>query len=314
VTNVIHEITLDSQEPLGGKLPPRDLGLFLAELPLAVRGSVSMALLNRSCPRGRRPDWLDRASDIRLDDYGVNGQTTLYIEAPTLGEAAGEFYAQGELFPTRPDASDTALDVFGKVLLDVARQDADSGKFDHALLKRLIRFQKVFAGPFTEARLSGRHFQNNIPRLSPPVIETARRFYDETPEPRRVRIVGVLDMVRISNQTFALRLEDGQEAPGSLVEGSIEELACHLDKPVLVFGKALFRPSGRLLRVDADGFRPATEADRYFAKLPKPLGGTRHKPSLQERKKMVEGLKAVVGKWPGDETDAEIQAALKELG
>ena len=39
--------------------------------------------------------------------------------------------------------------------------------------------------------------------------------------PRRVRLCGVLDMVRASTQTFALKLDDGQEARGSLTDGAV---------------------------------------------------------------------------------------------
>ncbi len=311
---VTQEIMLVSEEHFGKRLPPHEVGVFLAELPLAVAGAVSMALLNRSCPKGRRPDWLRRAADIRFVGHDSDGGVTLYFEAPRLGEAAEELYRQGELFPTRPDAEETALDVFGNVLLDVARQDADSERFDHPLLKRLVRFHRALAGPFTEARLSGRRFAAEVPRLTQAVLQTARRLYEETPPPRKVRLAGTLDMARASNRTFGLRLEGDLEARGCLIEGSIEGLAALLNKPVLVFGEAVFRPSGRLLRVDANEYRLATDADWFFATMPKPLGARKHQAMPQERRKMAEGLKAVIGKWPGEETDEELQAALKELG
>lgn len=311
---VAHAITLASTQHFSGKVPPHHYGLFLAELPLAVRGAVAMALQNRSYSKGRRPEWLRRASDIRFAGHQGNGETTLFFEAPLLGEAAEELYRQGELFPTRPDANDTAINVLEDVLLDVEHKNADSERFDHPLLKRLVRFGKVFDGPFFEARFGGECERAKPARLSPSVIQTARRLYDETPNPRRVRLVGTLDMVRASNRTFALRLEDGQEARGSLVEGSVEGMAALLNQPVLVFGTAIFRPSGRFLRVDADEYRRAADTDMFFAKMPKPLGKAKHRLGVQERRKMADGLKAVFGRWPGDETDEQIQSALKELG
>jgi hypothetical protein len=313
VSSVVQEINLISPEHFAGKLPPHDVGLFLAALPPAVRAAVSMALQSRSCSKGRRPDWLSRAADIRFVGHAGNGATTLRFEAPTLGEAAEELYRQGELFPSRPDAQDTALDVFGDVLLDVAQRNADSERFDPPLLRRLVRFQRAFTGWITEARLPGRRGAASPPRLNLEVIRTARQFYEETPAPRKVRLAGILDMVRASNHTFAVRLDDGQEAKGSLVEGSVEALAAWLNKPVLLFGTAVFRPSGRLLRVDAEAFRPATAPDWFFAKMPKPLAPDRHRPATQDRRKMADGLKAVFGQWPGEESEEAIRAALQEL-
>jgi hypothetical protein len=59
---------------------------------------------------------------------------------------------------------------------------------------------------------------------------------------------------------------------------------------------------------------PATEADRFFAKVPKaravdlaplPVRTTR-------RQTPATGAGAIYGRWPGDETEEELLAALKE--
>ena len=61
---IAHQIILRSQEHFDGKLPPRELGYFLAELPVLVRATVSMALRCRSHQPGPRPHWLDKTADI----------------------------------------------------------------------------------------------------------------------------------------------------------------------------------------------------------------------------------------------------------
>lgn len=83
---------------------------------------------------------------------------------------------------------------------------------------------------------------------------------------------------------------------------------------VLIYGQAFFRPSGHLLRIDADDFRAATESDRFFAAVPQPLGALRTKFSNLDRERMAKGLKSIMGKWPGDESDEQVNMALKELG
>jgi hypothetical protein len=314
----VHPVILKSHKQFDGKLPPREIGYFLAELPSLVRAAVSMALRCRSQQAGRRPTWLDRAADIRYDVRNTgrssNGEIALYFEAPLLGEAAEQLYRQGELWPTRPAATDTGFDLLGDVLADVDVQNADSDRFDPALLKRLGRFKKAFSGPYDEAQIESRRYTAQAPaRLSRPVIQAAALLLDETPLPRRVRVVGVLDMIRASNQTFALLMQDGSEVPGTLLEGEVEALAKLLRSRVLIFGNACFRPSGRLLRVDVDEFRPATEADQFFAKVPKPFGRPRRKYSRLDADNMAQGLKSIIGKWPGAETDEQIEAALKEL-
>ena len=108
---VVHKVILQSNEHYGRKLPPHHLGMLFAELPLAIRATVSMAFRNRSHVKGRRPGWLDRASDVRFVDHEGNGESVLYFEAPQLGEAAADVYAQQSLFPEADDLQ-TALEQF----------------------------------------------------------------------------------------------------------------------------------------------------------------------------------------------------------
>src|SRR5689334_4755647 len=123
MNRTVHPVILKSHEPFGGKVPPREFGCFLAELPSLVRAAISMALRCRSQQAGRRPAWLDRAADIRYDvrnaSRSSNGETVLYFEAPPLGEAAEELYRQSELWPARPAATDTGFDLLGDILADV---------------------------------------------------------------------------------------------------------------------------------------------------------------------------------------------------
>lgn len=314
MNTVSQQIVLHHDRSFGGKLPPHYVGLLLALLPLAIHGAVSMALRNRSSPRGKRPEWLKRATDVRFVDFQGDEETMLYFEAPRLGEAAEEMYQQGELWPTLPDPCDTGFDLLGDVLADVEAHNEDSERFDLPLLKRLTRFKKVFEGPFREADLISRRYDaGHRAHLSPPVIETAEQFFANTPEARRVRMVGTLDMVRFSNQTFGLKLDSGEEVRCVLVDGDIEQIADLRRQPILVFGSAVFRVSGRVLRLDVDEYRRATEADNFFAKMPKPADRSRVRFNAKERQKMAEGLKSVIGKWPGDETDEQIEEALREI-
>ncbi len=313
MTTITNQIVLTSDQGFGGKLPPREVGLLLAEIPGAVQSAISMALRNRSSLRGR-PAWLKRAGDIRFVDHQGNEESVLFFEAAPLGEAAPELYQQGELWPTRPDPADTGFDLLGDVLAEIAAENADSDRFDTSLLKRLLHFRRVFAGPFDEAQIESRRFDSkHRARLSPSVLRTAERFYANTPPPQRIRLVGTLDMVRASNLTFALQLDEDEEVRGVLLEGSIEELASLLNQRVLVLGKAVYRASGRILRIDTEEFRAAAGPDDFFSRLPQPPRLQLDRKALLHDQQHKKGVRAIFGKWPGDETDEQIEQALKEL-
>lgn len=315
MTTTTHEIRLTSDRPLGKRLPPRSVGYLLAELPMAIQQSVSMALRNRSTSQGRRPTWLDRASDVRLVDLGSDGdQSVMYFEAPTLGEAAAELFQQRELWPTRPDERDTGFDLFGDVLADVTAKNSDSDHFDPQLLHRLMRFRRAFTGPFREIDFTSRRYAvGHAARLLPETIQTAESLYGSTPAARRVRLVGKLDMLRASTQTFEVQLDDQQIVRGVLADGGVDDVKDLLNRRVLVLGKAIYRASGRLLRIEADSISAGEKESNLWSRLPEAGTGRLDVTRLRKVQGPRSGMAAIMGQWPGQETDEEISKALEML-
>lgn len=272
-----------------------------------------MALRNRSSLRNG-PKWLAKAGDIRFVDHGGNGTSVLYFEAPTLKEAAQELYEQGEFWPSRPDGDDTGFDLLGDVLADVTATNDDSDHFDPALLKRLLRFARFFKGPFQEIDLTSRRYDAHHPaRITAATLETVRAFLGETPAPRRVRLVGRLDMIRVSTQTFAVRLDTGEDIPGVLADGTIDQAKTLLDRRVLILGKAIFRASGRVLRINADSIMLGEGEPSLWSRVPKAGAFSLDSDKLRKPQGPRSGMAAILGKWPGNETEEELQASLERL-
>src|SRR4051812_4941602 len=98
--------TLNNRGRVGRRGPSPALGCVLERIPDAVRQAVRMAVEGRSRARGKRPEWLRAAADIRFLGHEGEGETHLHFEALTLGEAAPRLYEQQELWPTKPDAGD----------------------------------------------------------------------------------------------------------------------------------------------------------------------------------------------------------------
>lgn len=303
MTTVSHKIVLKSEQHFGGKLPARYVGLFLAELPLAVRRAISMAFRSRSSTRGSSPPWLDRAADVRLVDFDSNGQTSLFFEAPRLGEAASEIYSQRSLFPeSRPAQEDTGFDLLGDVLTDVQRRNADSAHYDSPLLKRLAASGRLFRGsPFQEVDITARRFDENSPaRFAPDIIESARSLLGRTPAPQRVRLVGQLDGLVASTQQFSLVLESGEKVVGVFGDDQVDCMQRLWRKRVLVLGTAIYRASGTLLRVDADTVNSGDNEPDLFSRLPTPPNARIDVSKLRKPQGARSGMAAIMGQWPGD--------------
>jgi hypothetical protein len=309
-----HEICLESEHHFAGRLPTHHLGFLLADLPIAIRGAVSMALRNRSKTAGKQPAWLKRASDLRFTGHGGNGVTHLRFELPTLDEAANGVYQQHELFEMgRPDGRLTGLDLLIRVLRDIDALQADSDAFDPQLLRQIAGFRRFFhAGPFSGFRIVGSMpDRSGEVQVTPMTTENSVRLYSRTPTPQRVRLVGNLDGLQASTQRFSLLLHSGERIAGVYPEELSDRLQELWRKRVLVLGTSVFRASGNLLRVEAESINDGANASPVFSTPPIASGSLLNATRLRKPQGPRSGMAAIMGRWPGDETEKEIHDALE---
>ena len=277
-----------------------------------------MSLEGASAPKGRRPSWLGRATDIRFLDYTSDKDDTLLVlGVPAIGEAAGELYRQQTLWDTRPSPRDTAVEVLSRVVQEVHRENEESDWFDTRLLARIATLDTLFSDRLKSITLP-RARTKTAPRspstLDANITATASRLSDRTPPSRQVRVVGTLDMIRRSTRSFGLKLDDGAEIRGVFESAEpVATLGELFGQRVLVHGRAVYRPSGRPLRIDATAVEPGEGQPALFSKVPPPMTKkpvlVRESPSGKGKR----GVAAFFGTWPGDETAADFERMLREI-
>jgi hypothetical protein len=278
--------------------------------------SVRMALEGTSAPIGAPPYWLRRASDVRVLAFDeLHGSTLLELEAPRLGDAATEIYNQKELWQTIPSADDTALDVFARVTQEIRDSNQESGLFDRQLLKRFSHLHQLFTNKLQAVRIPVVRGSNTEPvEMNQQIIVNAAQLSQRTPPPSQVRLAGKLDMIRHSTRTFGLLTDQNIEVRGVLdSQDMTESLKAFLGKRVLVLGKAIYRPSGSLLRIDASAVQLGEGQPSLFSKIPIARSA---RPALMRSKvsdNAKKGVAAFLGTWPGDESDEELAAMVMEL-
>ena len=317
-------VTLYSRERGGAVAPAEAVGEVIRLTPPVLRRCVRMAAEGRSWGHGRPPGWLTAAAGVTFAgaDPAADGGTVLHFEAPRLGNAAPEVFAQHWFAweEDRPDADATAFDLFAAVLADVRAGDRDSDRFDRDLLTGVRKFRGgIGRTPRTAARFAytptagGRQVV-----VDPQLLSAAGTLLEETPRPRRAKLVGTLDMARASTRAFALTLDSGEELRGVLTDDDEADARRRLSdlfgERVTALGRLIYRSSGRPLRFDAETLEAAAGSERvgaaasFFSRLP-PVPSRDVRPTADRRGRIA----AVVGRWPGTETDEEIAAALREL-
>lgn len=279
------------------------LGVFVEGCERVVR----YRLEGRSKAKGTAPNWVKPAAGFRFVQTAESG--VLRLEAEPLELALPERFRQRELFEV-VDPRKSALDLFEDGLEDALGGKLDSERFDEGLVQTFARLRALFGdGLDSLAVVNGRTVQVSRDGLAR-IDEMCRR----TPKPRQAKAAGELDAIRYSDKMFTLVLPGGERVRG-VAEG-IEacELSAFWGKRVVVSGLAVFRPSGGLARIDADRIEPATERDlELWAAAPEPLGAPLDVRSLSRPQGPRSGINAIIGKWPGDETDEEIRLALESM-
>ena len=134
----------------------------------------------------------------------------------------------------------------------------------------------------------------------------------QLPPEQRVRLAGRLDTIRYSDRMFTLKLESGVTLCGIADGVPPDTLAGLFGKRVTVSAMATFRPSGRVLRLHADRIEPAGDDFSLWSVEPRPLWGAAA-PSLRQPQGPRSCINAIIGLWPGDESEAELAAALEAL-
>lgn len=317
VMMVEHTLQIAGPRVADGKPAPAAVGNVLRQVEFVAKEAVRMGFRHSSRKPGRPPAWLNAAEDIRFVGVsaGNEGTTLLHFEAPKFGDVADDPYRQQDLFEVPPARTDTAFDLLGDILADIAARVRDSERYDIGLLHRFDRFGgTVFNHGVETIVLQG----DRLPTVSPPRIDlqlaqTAASLYWETPAPKRVRVAGKLDMIRDSDRVFNLILDAGERLRGVWTGGDTSVLADYFKRNVVVGGTAVFRASGALLRVDADAMVLAGAKDNFFSVMPTPTPRKLDVPEMVRVRKSRGGIAAVIGKWPGEETEEELLAALKEM-
>lgn len=260
----------------------------------------------RSTAPGILPGWLEDAAAFLVEQIQ---EREIILRAPSLADALSQRSRQLDLFAAA-EPSRSCLDYLEDSLDDALAGREDSDRYDRPLMATLEGLGRLF-----------RHGVDSIElvngwtlRVDPRGVEAIRALRQRTPEDRRIAVGGKLDAIRHSDRSFTLVLTSGETLRGLAAE-SVDpaDLARLLGHPAIVSGTAKFRPSGKVLRVEAERIEPATGNLAVWSTMPQPLDTPAHLYRFHVPQTPGSGVAAIFGAIPMDDTEAEFLAALEEL-
>ena len=307
---------LEAHDGLGAKPRPELIGPVLTHLHETLRDSVRMGFLHTSRTKGRIPKGLKRAADVRFvghEKAGAEG-TSLHFEVPRFGDVAGDLFAQRQLWDDGPKPEETAFELLGAALHDVQLRRVESSRFDPMLLMRFKSYGRIIRrGRLDRIVLADAALPQQA-RFDADVVGAAHELSDATPRPRRVRISGRLDVLGASQGVLKLQVAGGGNVTARWEgEDSIESLAPLFNRDVVCEGIGVFRPSGSLLRIDADALDAAGAGDLAFAVIPRAIPRRDVLREVRLRAGEPSVYRSFIGSIPSDEGDDEFAAAVEAM-
>jgi hypothetical protein len=302
-----HVIRLSGGAAEGTKISAELLRETLAVVLEGSRRALRMRTEGRSSARGPSPAWIEAATRFSVEIRA--GSTVLAFEAPTLLEAAPEEFGQRELFP-EVQVDRTSFDYFTDSLGHAIRGDIDSRLFDRGLLELFRRLNRIFSFGADRIEIG----DSGAMDVRPTDVERIAELEARIPAPQYVRVAGRLDSIRHSDRTFTLvTAKHGERIRGIAEPEHMRRLQELWGRSAVVSGTAHFTAGGAALRIDADSIRESEpNSEALWGAAPKSL---EQAPSAIRRVAQGprSGLNAVIGRWPGVESDHEVERALELL-
>ena len=268
--------------------------------------ALRLRVESRSRAGGAVPRWLRDASEIEFLGYG-EAWGELLFEAPELGQIM-QADDRTSLFEPAWQPEQTALELLEMSIGDALTPEPDTEWLDDGLLDTIeTELKPVFR------RFGHLEWRNGRTiKVDSTSLESFAVLRQKTPTPQECRIYGKLEAIRHSDHAFALVLENKHVIRGMATPDLDEKLKDHWGKMVMVHGAAVFRPSKTLLRVEARDLELAQPQDNIWSFEPQPLFSETELYAFTEAQSHG-GVRSTFGKWPGNETDEEVLAALRSM-
>lgn len=308
---VPYKIKLDGPSATGTRVSAMLLHDLLGVMTEGSRRALRLRVDGRSVVPGTPPAWVNAAADFVFLPIEP-GSTVLNVQAPRLYEAAPERFAQ-ETWGL--NSSTTGFELFVEGLEDALAGRDESDRYDDGLLKVVSRLGDVLErGIDVIDFMPAAHDNRAKARVTREGLARVLTLQSRMPKTRHVRVSGKLDEIRHSDCVFTLVLENGKAIRGVAEGAEAGRLGDLFGKSVVVTGDAVFRPSGQVLRIENAHVEIASAQDvAIWSAEPKPVAAAFDVRSLRKPQGSRSGLNAIFGKWPGEETDDDVAAALDAL-
>ncbi|OFX41933.1 MAG: hypothetical protein A2X08_01865 [Bacteroidetes bacterium GWA2_32_17] len=216
------------------------------------------------------------------------------------------FKPTGEVLKLTPMA--LVIQTFRSALIE----EEDKDNLDKPLLKTLLKFKKNFISNNEIFYFSNR---NSIPEIEVTLKDFRKieNLEDSIPEPTKVIINGKLDEMKYSKSKLVLITNEGAVNAFAKDYVVIDGIVHYMGKELTISGMAHYKPNGQVSFIEIQEYYEPGKKDIFFSRKPLAMDTQQQIAFQLKAGKSRNPLTAIIGKWPGNESDDEFQKMLKDL-
>lgn len=304
-----HKIFLEGATKGGLRVPASVLRGLLAALEEGVRQATRFAIDGESTKKGPMPKWLDDAWES-VDFLGLEpGSVAISFEAKPLEEVVPDIGNQLAMFDVSQISRKTPFELFATVLSDSITKPQEEISADRPLLETCLRFSKSIQPHYSHMRISVDGRKESTFVVGKNELQRIETIKENSPEPRAVRVCGLLDEISATKPDAWILMADGSRIRVHLSSLDKERLRTLFGARVALTGVGKFKPSGQISLISTDHLEEAVDADEVFSCST----AIASQQLLLRPPKKESALSDSFGAWPGDESLEELIERLREI-
>ena len=291
-----------------GRIKAANLSRVLDALVQTAERTTRLIVTGKGSAKGTRPKWLDATVDFTITGL-ESGSTILGMEAPQLGDAAYNEFAQQNLWAASPRLDETALDLAARAVEEIQTSDPAGDYFDSAVLEAILKFRKAAGANGVSYELIPMSGARGRFMLDDRTCTRVRERLDDIPAPRAFIVSGRLDEIKHRSGRFRLVTGNGSQLLGRLDSAALdaEMLRPLWGTQTTVEGLVYFKANGQPRFIEARRISYRQEGDDVFEAMPSAeTSQTRMLPSIQDRRAQPARFMDLWGAWPGNEPVDEL--------
>ncbi len=305
-----YELKIEHSEDENGSIDLQRLTSIAESLRKISEGALQLRLKGLS--KAKKTIKLNDALKVSLTGI-QEGSTILCLESEKFEKTLHGYQTDIFMLDHQQELPEkTPISLFVESFEEALNNPNESDLLDKPLMRELLKFKKSFLndnevfsikneGSFQKLTLKKSDFNK---------IQVAE---EEIPQPEAAIVNGIIEELTYSKLKVKIQTNEG------IVDGFLsekinpEQIKEWWGREATITGTMHYKPSKKSV-IEIERIFEVEIGDEYFSKKQK------HE-SLEEQieRQLQEGkgnnpLKMILGTWPGDETDEEFEALLKDLG